>query len=119
MGRPSGMRATILAALEDVQMTSLIAFTAAELFTYVTTKWSGYFDRKDRNASGGQRSASEQLALRSGSSTWRAGLRIFAVSAMKWTPQNTMTSADVLAACWASASESPTKSATSWISPSW
>jgi hypothetical protein len=31
-----------------------------------------------------------------------------AVSAMKWTPQKTMTSASVRAACWDSPSESPT-----------
>ena len=37
--------------------------------------------------------ASEQPASRSGRSTVFSGDRIFAVSAMKWTPQNTMTSA--------------------------
>ena len=40
-----------------------------------------------------------------------------AVSAMKWTPQKTMTSWVTAAAFWLSSSESPTKSATSWTSP--
>src|SRR3546814_6178421 len=38
-------------------------------------------------------SASEQPAPASGSSTVLSGFRIFAVSAMKWTPQSTITSA--------------------------
>ena len=49
----------------------------------------------------------------------RSGFRIFAVSAMKWTPAKQMTSAFVFAAACASWSESPMKSATSWISLSW
>ena len=64
--------------------------------------------------------ASEQPARRSGISTVFSGERIFAVSAMKWTPASTMTSASVFAPCCASASESPTKSATPWkISGVW
>ncbi len=47
---------------------------------------------------GGQRSDSEQPAVRSGSSTSLSGFRILAVSAMKWTPQKTITSASVFAA---------------------
>ena len=42
-----------------------------------------------------------------------------AVSAMKCTPQNAITSASVFAACCDRPSESPTKSATSWTSGSW
>ena len=65
-------------------------------------------------------SASEQPASGSGISTVRSGLRIFAVSAMKWTPQTTSRSASLATACRASASESPTKSATPWkISGVW
>ena len=41
-------------------------------------------------------SASEQPARRSGRITRRLGFRIFAVSAMKWTPQKTITSASTL-----------------------
>ena len=55
----------------------------------------------------------------SGMTTVFEGLRILAVSAMKWTPQKTMTSASVPAACWLSWRLSPTKSARSWISGSW
>jgi hypothetical protein len=43
-------------------------------------------------------SAMGQPAVRSGSSTRRSGLSTAAVSAMKRTPQNTMTSARVVAA---------------------
>ena len=64
-------------------------------------------------------SASEQPASGSGSSTVLSGERIEAVSAMKCTPQNAITSASVRAACCESASESPTKFATSWTSGSW
>ena len=72
--------------------------------------------RRARSAAGAE-SASWQPAARFGSSTVRDGLTIFAVSAMKWTPQNSMTSASrTLEAISASSSESPTKSATFRIS---
>ncbi len=64
-------------------------------------------------------SASEQPASASGMSTVLSGARIFAVSAMKWTPQKTIVDADERAAMRESASESPVWSATSWISGSW
>ena len=64
--------------------------------------------------------ASEHPASRSGIRTVFPGLRIFAVSAMKWTPAMTMTSASVSAALRARASESPVMSATPWkISGAW
>ncbi|MNL25777.1 hypothetical protein D3C87_1472700 [compost metagenome] len=69
--------------------------------------------------SAGQLSARLQPAERSGKRTVLAGLRILAVSAMKWTPANTITSASVFSAAWASARLSPRKSATSWMSASW
>ena len=50
----------------------------------------------------------EHPARWSGMSTVLSGLRIFAVSAMKWTPQNTMVSSGASAATRDSASESPT-----------
>ncbi len=53
-------------------------------------------------------SASEQPACGSGISTVRSGARILAVSAMKYTPANTMTLAALAAASRDSASESPT-----------
>ncbi len=71
------------------------------------------------NAGAGQLSESEHPALRSGSSTSRPGLRMAAVSAMKCTPQNTMTSARVFSAACASARLSPMTSAMSWMSGSW
>ena len=64
-------------------------------------------------------SASEQPASMSGSSTVFSGESTEAVSAMKCTPQKAITSASVFAACCDRASESPTKSATSWTSGSW
>ena len=70
--------------------------------------------RRTRRA-GSRRRASSRPSGRA-SRRSRVGFRIFAVSAMKWTPQNAITSrVDVPAAC-ASASESPTWSARSWIS---
>ena len=62
---------------------------------------------------------SEQPASRSGMTTVFEGFTIFAVSAMKWTPQKAMTSASVSAALKERPRESPTKSASSWISRSW
>ena len=64
-------------------------------------------------------SESEQPAPRSGIRTVFSGERIDAVSAMKWTPQNAITSASVAAASRESWSESPVRSATSWSSGSW
>jgi hypothetical protein len=81
--------------------------------------WPGYFSSHFENTGAGQPSASEQPASRSGTTTILLGFRIFAVSAMKWTPQKAMTSAVVLAAACDSWSESPTWSARSWISDSW
>ena len=64
-------------------------------------------------------SAREHPASRSGMSTVRSGERILAVSAMKCTPQKTMTSASVAAALRDSSRESPVKWATSWIHGTW
>ncbi len=63
--------------------------------------------------------ASEHPASGSGIRTVLSGARMAAVSAMKWTPQKTIASASVAAACRDSPSESPTKSATSWTSGTW
>jgi hypothetical protein len=52
-------------------------------------------------------------------STVLSGARIFAVSAMKCTPQNTMVDASDRAAIRLSARESPVWSAMSWISGTW
>ena len=89
------------------------------MFTYATTTAPGCSAFHARSSSAVIEAASEQPASRSGSSTVFSGERIFAVSAMKWTPQNTITSAFVSAACAESASESPTRSATSWIQGTW
>ena len=53
-------------------------------------------------------SASEQPARESGISTVRSGARILAVSAMKYTPANTIVRAVLAAASRDRASESPT-----------
>ncbi len=57
-----------------------------------------------------------QPASTSGRSTVFPGARTAAVSAMKWTPQKTMSSASRPAALRLSSSESPTKSSASWTS---
>ncbi len=64
-------------------------------------------------------SESEHPASGSGIRTVFSGDRTDAVSAMKWTPQNAITSAAVLAASRESCSESPVRSATSWTSGTW
>ena len=61
-------------------------------------------------------SAMGQPAFRSGRRTVFPGERIFAVSAMKCTPQKTITSASVCGGLVLSPSESPTKSAMSCTS---
>ncbi len=58
--------------------------------------------------------ASEHPPRFDGSSTVLLGFKIFAVSAMKRTPQKTMGSRSVCAALRESSSESPTKSGTVW-----
>jgi hypothetical protein len=86
---------------------------------YVMLTASGYLARHARKRSPGQPSAREHPAAMSGTTTMRSGFRIFAVSAMKWTPAKRMTSASVFFAACASWRESPRKSARSWMSPSW
>jgi hypothetical protein len=94
-------------AFDDVQMTSDSAFNARRAVDVGDDDVIG-MQRLHRGEIGcGHESASEQPALRSGRSTFFCGLRIFAVSAMKWTPAKTMMSASVAAACLASPSESP------------
>jgi hypothetical protein len=58
-------------------------------------------------------------AFRSGRSTFFDGFSILAVSAMKCTPQKTITGLDTLVASRANFRLSPVISASSWISPSW
>jgi hypothetical protein len=113
------MDSTTCTAFELVQQMSDSAFTSAVEFTYATTTASGSRAFSRRSESAVTKSAIGQPALRSGISTVFDGDRIFAVSAMKCTPQKTMTSAFVAAASCDRPSESPTKSLTSWISPRW
>src|ERR1700723_3124922 len=103
-GTPSD--STTATALEDVQQMSDSAFTAALVFTYVTTGTPGYRSRSARTSAAVIDSASEQPARASGTTTVLRGLRIFAVSPMKCTPQTTITSASTLHASRASCSES-------------
>ena len=86
----------------------------------MTTGTPGYRRRSARTSSAVIESASEQPARTSGISTVLPGFRSFAVSAMKWTPASTITSASVEAASRANARLSPTMSATQWkISGVW
>src|SRR5207247_7751823 len=100
----------------DVQQYSLSALTSAVVFTYETTTAPGCSAFQSRNCSAVIEAASEQPASRSGISTVLSGDRILAVSAMKWTPQNTIATESVAAASRDRPSESPTKSATSCTS---
>ena len=60
-----------------------------------------------------------QVALISERSTVFSGERMEALSAMKSTPQNTITSQSTVDAFCASSSESPVKSAMSCTTPRW
>ena len=84
------------------------AFTSAEVLTYPTAMWSGNSARHLRTSLAVIEAAREQPASRSGKSTFLSGERIAAVSAMKWTPQKTITSASVAAAWRERPNESPT-----------
>src|SRR4051795_5133637 len=102
------MCSTTLTALDDVTQESVSAFTSAVVLTYMTTTAPGCCAFHSRSCSAVIESASEQPASRSGISTFLAGHRIDAVSAMKCTPQKAITSAPALAACCESPSQSPT-----------
>src|SRR5262249_24642211 len=113
--RSAGIDSPTSTALDDVQHTSVSAFTSAVVFTYETTTAPGWSAFQARRPAASIESASEQPALTSGINTVLSGLRILAVSAMKCTPQNTIVSASLAAAIRDSASESPTWSAMSWM----
>ncbi len=115
----AGMEATTSTALDDVQQMSVSALTSAVVFTYDTTRAPGCSAFQARNWAASIESASEQPARASGISTVFSGARIFAVSAMKCTPQKTIAEASERAAIRLSASESPVWSAMSWISGNW
>src|ERR1035437_6729227 len=104
-------------ALLEVQQKSLSALTAAVVFTYETTTAPRCSAFQLRSCSTVIESASEQPALMSGSRTRLLGERILAVSAMNETPQKTIVDWCAEAATRDRLSESPTWSATSWISP--
>ena len=84
------------------------AHPGAEVLTYMTTTAPGCLAFQARSWSAVIESASEQPAPRSGSRTVFSGDRIFAVSAMKCTPQKTIASSPVAAAWRERPSESPT-----------
>jgi hypothetical protein len=85
----------------------------------MTNTASGYRSFQLRSSLAVIESDSEHPASRSGIRTVLSGARIEAVSAMKWTLQNTIDSASAAAASRERPSESPTKSATSWTSGTW
>jgi hypothetical protein len=77
------------------------------VLTYITTTASGFSAFQSRTCCAVMPSASEQPARVSGINTVFSGLRTFAVSAMKWTPQKTIRSARARAASIDRPSESP------------
>src|SRR5690606_9079584 len=101
----AGIEATTSTAFDDVQQMSVSAFTSAVVFTYETTTAPGCSAFQERSCSPVIESAREQPARASGMSTVFSGARIFAVSAMKWTPQKTIVDASLAAAIRLSASE--------------
>src|SRR5208283_539660 len=126
---------------DEVQQISLSALISAVVFTYATTGTPGYCDLMslrvklwgktnkgwtsypgytgltDLGTSTCIISAIGQEASVSERSTVFSGERIEALSAIKSTPQKTMTSQSIAAALRESSRESPTKSAMSWTSP--
>ena len=106
-------------AFDEVQQMSVSAFTAAVVLTYETTSASGCSAFHSASCSALMESASEHPASASGMRTVFSGERILADSAMKCTPQNTIVEASTVAARRASARESPTWSAISWIAGTW
>ena len=105
--RSAGMAETTSAALADVQQTSDSALTSALVFTYATTAAPGCSAFHARSWSAVMLSASEQPGAGVRDQHGPVGERIFAVSAMKYTPHSTITDAELDAASRASARESP------------
>ena len=116
---PAGIDFTTFTALPEVQQMSERAFTSAEELTYVTTTAPGCAFRYAARSAPVIMSAIGQPASSRGSRTVFSGERIAALSAMKWTPQKTITSAVVFAASCESPSESPVMSAISCTSSRW
>src|ERR671910_853488 len=90
-----------------VEQQSVSALTSAEVLTYMTTMAPGCWAFQERSWAASIDSESEQPAPRSAIRTVFSGERIEAVSAMKWTPQNSITEASVAAAWRERPSESP------------
>ncbi len=107
ISRSRGIDSTTFTAFDDVQHTSERAFTSAVEFTYATTAAPGCSALRRRSAVAVTKSAIGHPAFRSGISTVFSGESTLAVSAMKCTPQKTMTSASVAAASCDRPSESP------------
>src|SRR5208283_3028096 len=139
----SGSDSITFTTFDEVQQTSLSALISAVVFTYATTGTPGYCDLMslsvklwgktnegwtsypgyagltDLGASTWIISAMGQEASISERSTVFSGESIDALSAIKSTPQKTMTSQSIAAAFRESSRESPTKSAMSCTSPLW
>ncbi len=115
----SGSDWTILTAFADVQQMSVSAFTSAVVLTYDTTGAPGCSALSSLRDSTSTMAAIGHLAFGFGCRTVLSGFSILADSAMKSTPQNTMTLASVFEACTESPYESPRKSDTSWTSFLW
>ena len=108
-----GMLLIIFSALEDVHIISDIAFTSAEQLIYDTKVWWGCCCTHALKSCEAALSANEHPASMSGIITVFDGFNILAVSLIKCTQQNKITSALVVWAYWANARLSPIKSATS------
>src|SRR5262245_59071726 len=101
---------TTATAFDEVQQMSDSAFTSAYVLMYVTTGTLGNLRFNSRTSAAVMLAAREHPAFSEGIRTFFVGFKIFAVSAINLTPQNTMMSLSVSAALRLSSSESPTKS---------
>ena len=116
----SSKLATTFFTFPEVQRISDSAFASPRLFTYKHTAASGYFSLASLTCSPVSICAIGHSASISGIRTFLSGFSIYAVSAIKSTPQKTMISlSSTSAALLHNSKESPRKSAISWISFGW
>ena len=97
-----------MTALAEVQHTSTSAFISAVVLTSATDGTPGCLSLSSARPAGSIMAAMGHNAPLEGISTVFSGESILALSAMKSTPQNTITSASVFDARMLRSSESPT-----------
>ena len=112
--------ATTFLTFPEVHKISASAFASPKLFTYKQTAALGYFSLASLTCSPVSICAIGHSAPKSGIKTFFSGFKMYAVSAIKSTPQKTIISlSSTSLALMHNSKESPRKSAISWISFGW